>query len=108
MDTLDREIALRFCQLRQQKGYSQEFVESATGISVKSISDIENGRRNFRATTLLSLCALYGVTTDYIFMGTDDVLEHIRFLTAKMDQQQKEAVVNILEILLTNFQYPTS
>lgn len=51
-----------------------------------TLSSYENGRRTIDAYTLTDLCLLYGVSIDYIMLGTHMVPEDLRMLLQRVGQ----------------------
>jgi transcriptional regulator with XRE-family HTH domain len=65
---------LRF--LRQQRGMTVRDLAAALGYTGHShISDIENGKREPRASFILKVALLFGVTTDQLLRDDLDVIE---------------------------------
>lgn len=64
-----RQIGERLCTCRTNNKWSQLDVMKKTGISVNTISAIENGTQEFGLSSLLQFSKLYGKSVDYILNG---------------------------------------
>jgi len=53
-------------------GYTREQLAEALDISVRFAADIELGNRGMSFTTLIRLCRLLSVSSDYILMGKNN------------------------------------
>jgi transcriptional regulator with XRE-family HTH domain len=69
----------RLKQLREQKGYTFDELESMTGLARSSLYRYEKGQNDPTAEIILKFAKLYGVTTDYLLDLTDDPNKHITF-----------------------------
>jgi transcriptional regulator with XRE-family HTH domain len=54
---------------REELGWTQETLAARAGISKSFLSDIENGKRNIGAETLLDLARVLGRSLDYLMTG---------------------------------------
>ena len=52
---------MRLRKLRREKAFSQQDVERITGVAQATLSDLEQGKRGARASTLRRLAELLGV-----------------------------------------------
>lgn len=52
--------------LRVQNGYSQKEAAKKLGVSNKTLCAYENGKQSPKQPIIEKMCALYGVTYDYI------------------------------------------
>lgn len=60
------QFSTRICELRQEAGMTRAEVASKLGVSVRTISYWENGERECSFDMLLSICALFNTTADYL------------------------------------------
>lgn len=65
MNAVGERIRLRRIHL----GWTQERLASEAGVSKGFLSDVESGKRNVGAETLLSLATALGVSMDYLMKG---------------------------------------
>ncbi|WP_228713497.1 helix-turn-helix domain-containing protein [Arundinibacter roseus] len=60
---------LTLCKLREEKGYSQEFVAAQLGTSQSTYSRIESGQRPLKAKELVAVSSLYNISIDKLLDG---------------------------------------
>ncbi len=60
-------IGSRIQQARKEKGYTQEYVAEKIEKSIDIFRSIENGRSVGSVETLLSICNVLEITSDYLF-----------------------------------------
>lgn len=70
-------------ELRKERKLSLSDLHEATGISVSSLSDIENGKRRMNVNHARDLAEYFGVTADYI-LG-NDLASYMSFSAALED-----------------------
>jgi transcriptional regulator with XRE-family HTH domain len=66
--TVLRKIAVRFRELRKERGLTLDAVSFDTGIN---IARIETGARNLAVATVAKLCDYYCVTLEDFFKGLE-------------------------------------
>ena len=59
-------LGQRICELRSERGWSQERLAKRLGTSVQCIENWESGIKNPSIDTLLLLAKIFRVTTDYL------------------------------------------
>lgn len=69
---LNVEIGKRVREQRELMGYTREKFAEAVDISERFATDIELGNRGMSFATLIKVCKLFSVSTDYIIMGKQD------------------------------------
>ena len=81
----------RLKQMRIQKNMHQDEVAAEMGISVDTISKLEQGRRAPSAYVVCILADYYKTTTDYILLGVEggDCAEDEWVRTLSVDKRQK-------------------
>lgn len=67
------EIANRLIKLRKEKGYSQETLADALGISRQAVSKWERAESSPDTDNLICLAKLYGISLDELLKTEDDV-----------------------------------
>ena len=67
-NSLNVEIGKRVREQRVLMGYTREQFAEALDISERFATDIELGNRGMSFTTLINLCELLSVSSDYILM----------------------------------------
>ncbi len=62
---------MRLRELREENGYTQEFVSKTLNVKQNTYSQYEAGQRQIPIPLLIKLARLYGVSVDYILELTD-------------------------------------
>jgi transcriptional regulator with XRE-family HTH domain len=60
----NNELANRVIELRNRKGFSQEFLAEESGVSLRTIQRVENGETQPRGDTLQRIAKGLGVTSE--------------------------------------------
>ena len=86
--------------LRKSKGFAnaKDFCE-ISGISYNTYQNYETGKRLPTADFLIKIADFYGVTTDYL-LGHETQPDELQKLVNQMNEQQKQKLIAIAEILL--------
>lgn len=77
------EIGRRLRDCRKAARLSQEDVAAELAVSAKAVSSWEGGERMPSAERFGELCAIYGVSADFILFGTDMVPRELLELLAR-------------------------
>lgn len=83
------EIANRLQQLRKEKGYSQEELAQALGLSRQAVSKWERAESSPDTDNLICLAKLYGMSLDEL-LNTDETVEEIRERTIEVEEEKKK------------------
>ena len=83
------EIANRLQQLRKEKGYSQEELAQALGLSRKEVSKWERAESSHDTDNLICLARLYNMSLDEL-LNTSESTEEIRERTIEVEEEKKE------------------
>lgn len=83
------EIANRLQQLRKEKGYSQEELAQALGLSRQAVSKWERAESSPDTDNLICLAKLYDMSLDEL-LNTDETVEEIRERTQEVEEEKKE------------------
>lgn len=96
------EIGARIKQTRTQRKITQEQLAEMIDVTVQYISDLERGVTGCSVETIVKLCQVLGVSSDFLLLGKcsspDPQLEQ---KLAEIPPEQKAAVLEILEKVLT-------
>ena len=86
--------------LRKSKGFAnaKDFCE-ISGISYNTYQNYETGKRLPTGDFLIKIADFYGVTTDYL-LGHETQPDELQKLVNQMNEQQKQKLIAIAEILL--------
>lgn len=83
------EVANRLQKLRKEKGYSQEQLAEALGISRQAVSKWERAEASPDTDNLILLARLYGVSLDEL-LSTDDDNEELKANNQANEEEKKE------------------
>lgn len=91
-------IGLRIKTARKSKGYTQEYIAEKMNVSTQHISDIERGLNGLSVPSLMDLCKVLEVSSDYILFGsnTADTGNPILMLLSKLSPHQRMFAEKIL------------
>ena len=87
------EIANRLQQLRKEKGYSQEELAQALGLSRQAVSKWERAESSPDTDNLICLARLYNMSLDEL-LNTEESTEEIRERTIEVEEEKKEEKEN--------------
>jgi len=97
-------------QLRQEKGYSQTFLEKRSGVNSKLLSKYENGRIIPTADTLRKIAEGLDISADYLIFDNvpkdgrcqlDDLELFERFKEVeRMDSENRKMIVNLIDAVI--------
>lgn len=83
------EIANRLQKLRKEKGYSQEQLADALGISRQAVSKWERAESSPDTDNLICLAKLYGISLDEL-LSTDQSIEEIKKEQGEKDDKETQ------------------
>ena len=94
-----REIGLRICERRRQKGLTQEQLAAMMDVSVQMISNLERGNKAVKIENLVNLSRILEVSTDYILTGMQTVQDSnlLSQQIAKLSSQQQDLLKVMIE-----------
>ena len=97
-------------QLRQEKGYSQTFLEKRSGVNSKLLSKYENGRIIPTADTLRKIAEGLDISADYLIFDNvpkdgrcqlNDLELFERFKEVElMDSENRKMIVNLIDAVI--------
>ena len=97
-------------QLRQEKGYSQTFLEKKSGVNSKLLSKYENGRIIPTADTLRKIAEGLDISADYLIFDNvpkdgrcqlNDLELFERFKEVeRMDSENRKMIVNLIDAVI--------
>ena len=98
-------IGSRIQEARKEKGYTQEYVAEKIDKSVDILRSIENGRSVGSVETLINICNVLDITSDYIFADLLDkkseILDNKLYNDfQKLNIEQKELVNTMIEHMI--------
>ena len=93
-------IGERLKQLREALHLSQSYVADRVGVSRSAIVKMEQGQRKVYHEELRRLSELYGVTSDYILQGDEDINAEAEYFARSYQQlteADREEIMNIIK-----------
>lgn len=97
-DTKEEKPGMRIFMLRNEKGYSREYLAEKAGISGKFLYEIEVRGRGFSSNVLAKLAVALDVTTDYILFGKSQV-KYDKKLAAVLEEFQPDRLESVKRLL---------
>ena len=91
-----KNISEKLMDIRQQLGFSQEYVANCLGVSCSTISQMELGNRKITMDEVQKFCRLYHISADYILNQESSEFEQLN----ENDQQE---ILNLIAFRYTNF-----
>lgn len=84
------EIAQRLAELRRSKGYSQESLANALGLSRQAVSKWERAESSPDTENLIALARLYGVSLDELVRVGADIEDDVAFENAERQEAARD------------------
>ena len=112
----DNIVGIRLAEIRAQAGYSQVDLAKFINVSPSTVAMWETGKREIKASTLLKLSEVFGVSTDYLIGRNDNPLlpineinsnkANIRFISYgnesdKLNEDEAEFIKESLKVFRT-------
>lgn len=92
-DKLKRTIGNQLWECRVKKGWTQAFVSRQLGISIRTISRVENGS-GISKTLLKKMCSLYCVSVNELYKQDETIIKNR--VSAQIDVIPEDVAVKIL------------
>lgn len=92
-DKLKRTIGNQLWECRVKKGWTQAFVSRQLGISIRTISRVENGS-GISKTLLQKMCSLYRVSVNELYKQDETIIKNR--VSAQIDVIPEDVAVKIL------------
>ena len=99
------EIGKRIHIARERMGLTQEVLAEKLDLSTQYISDVERGASGISVPTLMGLCEILKISSDYILFGiteSDEVKASIRMVSYMSKDEQRlinNAINNTIEAI---------
>lgn len=95
------EIGMRIKQIRTQRKITQEQLAEMIDVTVQYISDLERGVTGSSVATIVKLCQVLDVSSDYILLGKEGSTDpQLQQKLNQISPAQKNAIQEILEKVL--------
>ncbi|MCQ4862737.1 helix-turn-helix domain-containing protein [Pseudoflavonifractor phocaeensis] len=100
-----RQIGNRIAELRHKNQMTQSELAIACGLTLKTISMVENGQRELKVDSLLRICEHLNVSADYVLHGVslDSDALCFRDLIAGLEPEVAQRVKDLLVSLSKNY-----
>lgn len=99
-----KEIGMRVSTRRKELHLTQEQVAEKMDVSVQMVSNLELGRKAIRPENLVKICAILGVSADYILTGnhSDKELLELSLKVAKLSSKHQWIIEQLVDSLIDN------
>lgn len=100
---LNVQIGSRVKAARETMGYTQENLAERVEVSVQYISDLERGVVGASLSTIIKLCQVLHVSSDFFLMGkerektVDTVAEKLRYISPRQLELVERGICLMLE-----------
>ena len=102
-----KNMGLRIRRAREQKHWTREQLAEKLELSVNAVADLERGKSGTRLETLVKLCALLGLSADYILYGEPSPsAQAIAGLLTGRDERRRRRVASPVRAMLTALDEP--
>ena len=103
-DKLLKEIGMRVSARRKEMHLTQEQIAEKMDVSVQMVSNLELGRKAIRPENLVKICAILGVSADYILTGnhSDKELLELSHKVAKLSSKHQWIIEQLVDSLIDN------
>lgn len=100
-----REIGNRIADERHKNHMTQGELAIACGLTLKTISMVENGQRELKVDSLLRICEHLNVSADYILHGVSLDSDALRFrdLISGLDSEVAQKAKDLLEVMCKKY-----
>ena len=104
---LNIQIGERCRQARDASGYTQEQLAERIDVSTQFLSDAERGITGMSVSTIIKLCTVLAVSTDFILLGyggcsTEDALSVYSRLQ-QLSPQEQALVKEAINLMIKSF-----
>lgn len=94
-------IGNRLCELRKERGISQERLAQETGLKIDTYRAIEQEKTNGRIDTLVVLADYFNVSLDYLIYNKKSVANELDVQTDTLSEAGKEKVYRIMGAIIS-------
>lgn len=104
---INQQIGERCRYAREAAGYTQERLAEQIGVSTQFLSDAERGITGMSVTTIIKLCNVLSVSTDYLLLGRDnsDDAPALSFYSRiqRLSAQERYLVEEVTNLMIQSF-----
>lgn len=100
-----KNISEKLIDIRQQLGFSQEYVANCLGVSCSTIIQIELGNRKITTDEIQKFCQLYHISEDYILNQESSESEQLSLKSEfeQLNKSDRQEILNLIVFRDTNF-----
>lgn len=105
---LNKQIGERCRKAREVAGYTQEQLAEQVGVSTQFLSDAERGVTGMSVTTIIKICSILNISTDYLLLGqefsnTKDGPLSIYTRMKRLSPRERELVEAVTNLMMQSF-----
>lgn len=109
---LNIQIGERCRRARERSGYTQEQLAERISVSTQFLSDAERGVTGMSVSTIIRLCDVLSISTDFLLLGRDDSTGPENALSAfsriqKLSPKQQKIMEEIINLVIQSFHLST-
>lgn len=96
-----QESGKRIKKLREERGYSQDYVAGCLGITKNAYQKLERGANGAKIETLIDIAEMFDTTLDYIVIGKRN--ETVEDMIGNLDEKEREFILNQVKSMMEGF-----
>ena len=98
-------ISEKLMDIRQQLGFSQEYVANCLGVSCSAVAQIELGNRKITTDEVRKFCQLYHISEDYILNqeSSESAQLSLKSEFEQLNESDRKEILNLIAFRDTNF-----
>ena len=105
---LNIQIGERCRRARETAGYTQEQLAERIGVSTQFLSDAERGVTGMSVSTIIKLCQILSISTDYLLLGQDTTNETESPLSIctriqRLSPREQEIIETVSNLIIKSF-----
>lgn len=105
---LNIQIGERCRRARETAGYTQEQLAERIGVSTQFLSDAERGVTGMSVSTIIKLCQVLSISTDFLLLGQDTANNAESSLSIftriqRLSPQEQEIIEAVSNLMIKSF-----
>lgn len=95
------EIGTRIAKERRRLNMTQSELAVKCGLTLKTISLLENGQRELKVDSLARLCTCFNISADYLLFGqtADADAIHLKHQIQALEPDVMQSIKNLIDVL---------
>ena len=100
-----KNISEKLMDIRQQLGFSREYVANCLGVSCSTIAQMELGNRKITMGEVQKFCQLYHISEVYILNQEPSGFEQLSLKSEfeQLNENDRQEILNLIAFRDTNF-----